>query len=285
MPRIRPAFVLLLILALTACAPKPQTRHDAGKGKSTAKAAAPDSPSQPGHRVVLGEPLPPGAPITSAPAPQPPVAVPPAVQTPPPAPLAQAPLAPSPVAQAPVQQAASAQQPAAPAPAATPQGVPMFGEASPQTPGMAVPTGFGGLAWGVSVKSNPGLAVYEVDKGVDVVTCIWPQGPKDIAGAPIRDAFYEFFKDRFYHVWIDFDGMAAYKTALAGLTRDFGPPTAEKPDQYYHSWTIGDVNIYCVFHPAENAGDVSFFYQPLYEPMMAAKKAAAAKHTPRSRKK
>ncbi|UJX40495.1 hypothetical protein K9F62_17610 [Desulfovibrio sp. JY] len=281
MSRIRPAFVLLLVLALTACAPKPQTRHDAAKAKSTAKSAAKAPSSQPPHRVVLGEPLPPDAPVAPAPAEQSPFQQPLA----PPASAAPAPVAQAPAEQIPAPPAPLAQPPVQADPAAAPQGVPMFGEASAQVPGTAAPTGFGGLAWGASAKSTPGLATYEVDKGADVVTCIWPQGPKDIAGAPIRDAFYEFFKDRFYHVWIDFDGMGTYKKALAGLTKEFGPPTEEKPDQYYHSWSIGDVNIYCVFHPAENAGDVSFFYQPLYEPMMAAKKAAAAQKAPRSRKK
>lgn len=150
------------------------------------------------------------------------------------------------------------------------------------TPGSA-PPGYGGLSWGDSAKTFPGLAVYETDKATGVTTCLWPQGPKDIYGAPIRDAYYEFFKDRFYHVWIEYDGMAAYKTALEGLKRAYGPPTQEIPEKYYHAWTLGDVNIYCAFHPAENGGDVSFFYQPIYEPMMAARKAQA-KTAPRSRK-
>jgi hypothetical protein len=145
------------------------------------------------------------------------------------------------------------------------------------------PPGYGGLSWGDSAKTFPGLAVYETDKAVGVTTCLWPQGPKDIYGAPIRDAYYEFFKDRFYHVWLEYDGMAAYKTALEGLKRAYGPPSQEIPEKYYHAWTLGDVNIYCAFHPAENQGDVSFFYQPIYEPMMAARKAHA-KPAPRSRK-
>jgi hypothetical protein len=123
-----------------------------------------------------------------------------------------------------------------------------------------------------------------VDAATAVTTCIWPQGPKDIAGAPIREAFYEFFQDRFYHVWIEFDGMAAYKTALDGLIRTYGPPTKEIPEKYYHAWSLGDVNIYCAYHPAGNDGDVSFFYQPIYERMMAAKKTVTAKHAPRSAK-
>jgi len=158
----------------------------------------------------------------------------------------------------------------------------LSGEAAPAVTGP--PAGFGGLSWGVSANSKPGLAVYETNAAAQVTTCIWPQGPKAIEGAPVREAFYEFYQDQFYHVWINFDGMAAYKAALAGLTRTYGPPTTENLEKYYHAWTIGDVNIYCAYHASENEGDVSYFYQPLYERMMAAHKAGPAKTAARSAK-
>jgi hypothetical protein len=186
-------------------------------------------------------------------------------------------------------------KPAPPSAASVAPTAPTSGPASPlpvagQTPtpfsGDAVtpPTGFGGLPWGASAKSDPGLALQEKDAAVGVTTCIWPQGPKTIAGAPIRDAFYEFFQDGFYHVWLDLDGMPAYKAALAELTRTYGPPTEENLEKYYHAWKLGEVNIYCAYHAGENEGDVSFFYQPIYERMMVAKKTASAKRPPRSAK-
>lgn len=136
------------------------------------------------------------------------------------------------------------------------------------------PAGYAGISWGTSARAVSGLAVHEADPSVSVITYTWPAGPRDIMGAPIRDAFLEFFQDHFYHVWIDLDGMAAYKAALAGLTAAYGPPTSEVPEKYYHAWTLGDVNVYCAFHPAENEGDVSYFYQPLYERLSALRKAA-----------
>ena len=148
----------------------------------------------------------------------------------------------------------------------------------------SAPQGFGGIAWGAASSSQPGLAQWEVSAENGTSTYLWPQGPKDVAGAPVREAYYEFFKNQFYHVWINFDGMAAYETALAGLIRSYGPPTQENRDKYYHAWTIGDVNIYCAFHKDLNEGDVSFFYQPLYERMIAARKARGAKTPARSRK-
>lgn len=175
----------------------------------------------------------------------------------------------------------------APGAPATPQSAPP-GQAAATTPEAPVPTGpptgYGGIPWGAPASSQPGLAQSDASPESGTTTCLWPQGPKDVAGAPVREAFYEFFKNQFYHVWINFDGMAAYETALAGLTRTYGPPTQENREKYYHAWAIGDVNIYCAFHPDLNEGDVSFFYQPLYERMKAARHAGGAKTPARSAK-
>lgn len=181
----------------------------------------------------------------------------------------------------PVQSTASAK----PAPAKPPQTTaPVQSAAQPAVPLAGPPQGFGGIAWGAPTSSQPGLAQYDASPENGTTTCLWPQGPKDVVGAPIRDAYYEFFKNQFYHVWIDFDGMAAYETALAGLIRSYGPPTQENRDKYYHAWTLGDVNIYCAFHTDLNEGDVSFFYQPLYERMIAARKTGGGKPQARSAK-
>lgn len=174
----------------------------------------------------------------------------------------------------------------APAPGATGAQPPRPAPPAPGAPqSSGAPTGFGGMTWGARADAQPGLAQYEISSETGAATYLWPQGPKDILGAPIRDAYYEFFKDQFYHVWINFDGQAAYEKALAGLTRAYGPPTQENRDKFYHAWQLGEVNIYCAYHRDLNEGDVSFFYQPLYERMIAARKAAGAKAPARSAKK
>lgn len=270
--RLVPA--LCLALALSACAPANKAASPTAKatkktassqpvpaqGASPQGAAAQGASTQGknGFRVVMGQPLPGD---TAKPA---------------------------------QGQATAAPQFAASAPAAAPSPAPAAGQVPfpAQAPGSdqalapaapaGAPTGFGGLKWGDAPHTFPGLAVHETDKAAAVTTCIWPQGPKDVFGAPIREAYYEFHKDRFYHVWLEFDGLAAYKAALEGLTRAYGPPSQEDPAKYYHAWNLGEVNVYCAYHPAENDGDVSYFYQPIYETMMAARKAQA-KSAPRSR--
>lgn len=162
--------------------------------------------------------------------------------------------------------------------------MPVAGQTPPVSPAATLPpNGFGGIAWGSAAGKIPGLGLFGSSTETGVTTYLWPQGPQDIVGAPIREAYYEFYRDRFYHVWINLDGMAAYKTALAGLILTHGPPTEDKPEKYYHAWMLGDVNIYCVFHPGYAEGDVSFFYQPIYDQMMAARKAARNKPARRSK--
>ncbi|MEL7638404.1 MAG: hypothetical protein AAGU21_02060 [Solidesulfovibrio sp.] len=262
--RLVPA--LCLALALSACAPANKAASPTAKatkktassqpvpaqGASPQGAAAQGASTQGknGFRVVMGQPLPGD---TAKPA------------------QGQATAAPQFAASAP----AAGQ---VPFPAPAPGSDQALAPAAPA----GAPTGFGGLKWGDAPHTFPGLAVHETDKAAAVTTCIWPQGPKDVFGAPIREAYYEFHKDRFYHVWLEFDGLAAYRTALEGLTRAYGPPSQEDPAKYYHAWNLGEVNVYCAYHPAENDGDVSYFYQPIYETMMAARKAQA-KSAPRSR--
>ena len=240
---------ILLVIALAACSPAARTAPKQGE-----KPVSGGTPiNQPGKKPASAQAAkptpPPGAPGAQ-----------------PPKPAAPAPAAPLP----------PATPPAAPAPTVS---------LAPTELASGAPTGFGGLTWGAQAASQSGMAQYETSAESATATYLWPQGPKDILGAPIRDAYYEFFKDQFYHVWINFDGQAAYEKALAGLTRAYGPPTQENRDKFYHAWQLGEVNIYCAYHRDLNEGDVSFFYQPLYERMVAARKAAGAKAPARSVKK
>ncbi|MEA5090618.1 hypothetical protein [Solidesulfovibrio sp.] len=273
---------LCLAVALAACAPATKTAPPANGKAAAGKAATTAPPPQPGQqqgfRVVMGKPLPgttgQGTPINRTPAAPPPAQQVPAQTTPPITAGEPAQSQAAPIPMPPLPATTQAMPPATPAPA------PADAAAA-----SGRPTGFGGLTFGDAPQSQPGLAVYDAEAG-DVITYVWPKGPKDVFGAPVREAFYEFYQGRFYHVWINFDGMAAYKKALAGLTSAFGPPTQEAPEKFYHAWMLGDVNVYCAFHPSENGGDVSFFYQPIYEPMMAARAKAGktAKPAPRSKK-
>lgn len=240
---------ILLIIALAACSPAARTAPKQGEKPVSGGTPINQPAKKPASAQAAKPTPPPGAPGAQ-----------------PPKPAAPAPAAPLP----------PATPPAAPAPTVS---------LAPTELASGAPTGFGGLTWGAQAASQSGMAQYETSAESATATYLWPQGPKDILGAPIRDAYYEFFKDQFYHVWINFDGQAAYEKALAGLTRAYGPPTQENRDKFYHAWQLGEVNIYCAYHRDLNEGDVSFFYQPLYERMLAARKAAGAKAPARSAKK
>lgn len=240
---------------------KPASKPVADRPPARTPAAPPPVPSAPAKPqsrvIVMGTPLPGlASPVAPGPTPRP-------LSSPQGAATTASPSAPTFQAPTPI-----STDKAAPPPAAT------------QGP----PTGFGGIAWGTPAKSIPGLAVHQVNAPLSDVTYIWPAGPRQVMGAPIRDAFLEFYQGRFYHVWINLDGVQAYQTALSGLKAAYGPPTTEKPEKYYQSWTIGDVNIYCAYHPEEREGDVSFFYQPIYNRLDAARKVLQRRQRPARRK-
>lgn len=226
------AALALLILNLVfagACAPKRQT----------ATTPAPTSAKSPG-------PAPPGTPINR-----------------PAAPAA----------------AQGAAQPSAPAPSTAPaagQPASPFGQAPAATPSRAAPaesdplslapppTGFGGLAWGTRVEKAPGLVPIDKSVALRTLTCLRQGEPPLFENRPTRRILYEFFEGAFYHAWVEFDGEAIYHDLLAILSARHGRPQDARPDKFYNAWSLGEVNIYLVYHPNEGQGDVSYWYEPIY---------------------
>lgn len=318
-----PLALTVILAACAASGSRPAAPKAAAKAPATAPKPAPTRTPPPAPRtetpssslIVMGAPLP-GVPMPVAGKPGPTTPLPePKPFTPQPSAAVPGepvqPTAPAPIGSAPATQPFSPQPPAeptaagtVPAPFTTGPGAPTAAPAataaadfSPvpapgQAPGVpaaaapqGTPTGYANIAWGTSAKQVPGLVVHDADPGSAIITYTWPSGPQDIVGAPLRDAFLEFYQDRFYHVWLDLTGRQAYETALAGLTAAYGPPTSQNLEKNYHAWTLGDVNVYCAFHATENEGDVSYFYQPIYERLAAARKAGRAKGHPGRRGK
>lgn len=289
MSRLFPCLALSLVLLLTACAasaPGPTAKVPGGKASAPHAHAAPAprptpppaAPAQPTTVIVMGDPLP-GVPTPLA---RPAFSADPKPLAPPPAATAAA-SGPDPTFgsrpdgdNAPVPGTGPAGLPPAPAaPGAVPAG--QLAAPAAATP----PTGYAGLSWGSSSKQMTGLTVQDSEASLATVTYGWGDAPKTIFDLPIKDTQLSFFQDQFYHVWIDLDGENAYRAALAALTAAYGPPTSEKPEKFYHSWSLRDVNIYCAYHPDDKEADVSFFYQPIYERFDALRNAKIKAHKPR----
>lgn len=150
----------------------------------------------------------------------------------------------------------------APAPAKTaptgkpaPQGKPALS---------APPKGFGGIAFGSPASAMPESTLESEIPELRTATYSRKSLPNTFAGRDVSRILYEFYDNAFYHVWIDFDGADTFLAVLGDLRNTYGPPTETIPDKHYNAWTLGDVNIYCVYHPDDGTGDASFWFQPVY---------------------
>jgi len=157
-----------------------------------------------------------------------------------------------------------------PAPAAAkpaPQGkVEPQGKPAPQGTAAlpAAPKGFGGIAFGAPSSAMTDSTLAAEVPELRTTTYSRSGVPNTFAGRDMSRILYEFYDNAFYHVWIDFDGADTFLAVLGDLRKAYGPPTETIPDKHYNAWSLGDVNIYCVYHPEDGAGDASFWFQPVY---------------------
>ena len=128
----------------------------------------------------------------------------------------------------------------------------------------APPKGFGGIAFGAPSSAMADSTLESEIPELRTTTYSRSGEPNTFAGRGMSRILYEFYDNAFYHVWIDFDGADTFMVVLGDLRRSYGPPTETIPDKHYNAWSLGDVNIYCVYHPEDGTGDASFWFQPVY---------------------
>ncbi|NDY58496.1 hypothetical protein G3N56_17315 [Desulfovibrio sulfodismutans] len=128
----------------------------------------------------------------------------------------------------------------------------------------APPKGFGGITFGSPASAMTDSTLEAEIPELRTTTYSRQSVPNTFAGHGVSRILYEFYDNAFYHVWIDFEGAETFMAVLGDLRATYGPPTETIPDKHYNSWSIGDVNIYCVYHPEDGTGDASFWFQPVY---------------------
>ncbi|MGE4535552.1 MAG: LysM peptidoglycan-binding domain-containing protein [Desulfovibrio sp.] len=165
------------------------------------------------------------------------------------------------------------------------------------------PTDFRGIAWGSAPSALPGLKSVERDG--DIVHYELPSEKKNLGGITLRRLTYSFYKDRFYHAELDYEGKDAAKVMEQSLEAKYGLPDAvrEKKDADGRPYSVAVWNwpgyafIGNRYDKDGGHGRVFYFYAPLTdasakaqglapakEPAAAAsaKAAKAGKTTPRS---
>ncbi|HCR13819.1 MAG TPA: LysM peptidoglycan-binding domain-containing protein [Solidesulfovibrio sp.] len=92
------------------------------------------------------------------------------------------------------------------------------------------PEDFRDVKWGASAASVPGLTQAERDG--DIVHYEKKGEKKDLGGMTVRHVTYSFFKDKFYHAEIDYEGAGSAAAMQRSLEAKYGPPDTvrEKKD-------------------------------------------------------
>ena len=133
------------------------------------------------------------------------------------------------------------------------------------------PDDFRGIAWGAPAAATPGLKA--VDRDGDIVHYERPDEKKSLGGIPLRQVIYSFFKDKFYHAEISYEGKGAFDTLEQSLEAKYGPPdaTRQKTDPEGHAYELtvwawpGHAFIGHRKDLDAPRGRIFYFYAPLTE--------------------
>jgi len=133
------------------------------------------------------------------------------------------------------------------------------------------PADFRGVAWGAPASSLPDLKT--VDREGDIIHYERSGEKKELGGIALRNVTYSFFKDKFYHAEIGYQGQAASETLQRGLEAKYGPPdnVRQKTDAAGHAYEIATWNwpgALFIGHrhdKADPSGRIFYFYAPITE--------------------
>lgn len=144
------------------------------------------------------------------------------------------------------------------------------------------PTDFRDLKWGAAPAALPGLTA--VDRDGDIVHYARPGEKKDVGGVTLGHVTYSFYKDKFYHAEIDYEGKEAAAAMQRSLEAKYGPPdaTREKTDPagkpyVVSTWDWPGFAFIGNRHDKDGRhGRVFYFYAPLTDASAKAQGLAPA---------
>ncbi|NDY58735.1 LysM peptidoglycan-binding domain-containing protein [Desulfovibrio sulfodismutans] len=140
------------------------------------------------------------------------------------------------------------------------------------------PDGFRGIAWGTEASSLKDMTLVETDG--EFTDYDRKGDKKDLGGMPVAMVTYGFYKGKFYHAAIAYEGTTGFDAVQEHLAAKYGPPdaVAERTDDAGRAYVLAAWNWpgYAYIghrrYKDGSAGRVFYFYSPLVE----ASKAAAA---------
>ena len=143
------------------------------------------------------------------------------------------------------------------------------------------PADFRGVPWGAPAASLPDLA--GIDRDGDIIHYERSGEKKELGGIALKNVTYSFYKDKFYHAEIGYQGQGAPEALEQSLEAKYGPPDAvrQKTDAAGHPYTIATWNwpgALFIGHRHDkdtSSGRIFYFYAPITEASAKAQGLAA----------
>ncbi|MFZ5811717.1 MAG: LysM peptidoglycan-binding domain-containing protein [Thermodesulfobacteriota bacterium] len=144
------------------------------------------------------------------------------------------------------------------------------------------PDGFRGIAWGTEVSGLADMALVEQDG--DFADYDRKNDKMDLGGMPVAVVTYGFYKGRFYHAAINYEGTTGYDAVQEQLVAKYGKPDVmtERADDAGRAYVLaawnwpGHAYIGHRRYKDGAAGRLFYFYSPLVEASKAAAASAVA---------
>ncbi|NMC49490.1 MAG: LysM peptidoglycan-binding domain-containing protein [Desulfovibrio sp.] len=144
------------------------------------------------------------------------------------------------------------------------------------------PDGFRGIAWGNEVSGLADMALVEQDG--DFADYDRKNDKMDLGGMPVAVVTYGFYKGRFYHAAINYEGTTGYDAVQEQLVAKYGKPDVmtERADDAGRAYVLaawnwpGHAYIGHRRYKDGTAGRLFYFYSPLVEASKAAAASAVA---------
>ena len=133
------------------------------------------------------------------------------------------------------------------------------------------PADFRGVHWGAPATSLADLKT--VDREGDIIHYERTGEKKELAGIPLKNVTYSFFKNQFYHAEIGYEAPGAFDALQSALEAKYGPPDAvrHKTDAAGQAYEVATWNwpgALFIGHRHDKgapSGRIFYFYAPLTE--------------------
>ena len=152
------------------------------------------------------------------------------------------------------------------APAASADESPRGPAETVDVPGKVIkePNAFHGTKWGTPMAAVPDLTVVEKDGQAAygrVEGAVYR-----IADVFMADVVYGFCQDKFAAVMVEYKGRKGHGAIRDFLAGKYGKPVEVEGRGDDLGWPVGNILIRMQFSPQKDAGTLSYFYLPLFEP-------------------